>query len=191
MISLVCDDGFQDLLDRSMQENYDADKIKESIENAQKELRRLRRTQEQIENQLNAIDYEDGDALQIEASLNIRLYRVFADIREMESTVVSLQEKAKNAKTLEDTQQGIYDFLKHFNEVYDMMEDIDKRDMFKTFVNYIELFPKGRERKGQWIKAIHLKFPMSIENGKKFRTVCYEAGSGFHTLTDDSGAGGL
>ena len=191
MISLVCDDGFQDLLDRSMQENYDADKIKESIENAQKELRRLRRTQEQIENQLNAIDYEDGDALQIEASLNIRLYRVFADIREMESAVVSLQEKAKNAKTLEDTQQGIYDFLKHFNEVYDMMEDIDKRDMFKTFVNYIELFPKGRERKGQWIKAIHLKFPMSIENGKKFRTVCYEAGSGFHTLTDDSGAGGF
>lgn len=191
MISLVCDDGFQDLLDRSMQENYDADKIKESIENAQKELRRLRRTQEQIENQLNAIDYEDGDALQIEESLNIRLYRVFADIREMESAVVSLQEQAKNAKTLEDTQQGIYDFLKHFNEVYDMMEDIDKRDMFKTFVNYIELFPKGRERKGQWIKAIHLKFPMSIENGKKFRTVCYEAGSGFRTLTDDSGACGF
>ena len=188
MISMVHDDGFQDLMDRSLQENYDADKINENIENAQKELRRLQRAQLQIENQLNAIDYDDDDALQVEESLNIRLHRVFADIRQIEGAIVSLREQVKNAETLAETQQGIYDFLKHFEEFYDLMEDIDRRDMFKSFISHIELYPKGREHKGQWVKSVHLKFPMSMKDGKMFRTVFLDGGSDFRTLTDNRGA---
>ena len=188
---MVHDDGFQDLMDRSLQENYDADKINENIENAQKELRRLQRAQLQIENQLNAIDYDDDDALQVEESLNIRLHRVFADIRQIEGAIVSLREQVKNAETLAETQQGIYDFLKHFEEFYDLMEDIDRRDMFKSFISHIELYPKGREHKGQWVKSVHLKFPMSMKDGKMFRTVFLDGGSDFRTLTDNRGTGSL
>ena len=57
-----------------MRENYDADQIKESIKNIEKELKRLHRTQEQIENQLNAIDYDDDDIICINSMGWLKYY---------------------------------------------------------------------------------------------------------------------
>lgn len=178
IVSLVHDDGFHDLVERSLAEKFDADILAAEIEAAEKELRRLQRLQEQIENQLNAIDYDNRNAAKLEESYNNRLYKVIEDITETEARIEYLSEQMENAQSLEDARAGIYDFLQHFEEIYDMMENVDKRDFLKSFIDSIELYPKERGRKGQWIKTIHFLFPMQQKDGEPCRSVSFAPDSG-------------
>ena len=178
IVSLVHDDGFHDLVERSLAEKFDADILAADIEAAQKEWRRLQRLQEQIENQLNAIDYDSRNAAKLEESYNNRLYKVIEDITETEARIEYLSEQMEHAQSLEDAKAGIYDFLQHFEEIYDMMENVDKRDFLKSFIDSIELYPKEKGRKGQWIKTIHFLFPMQQKDGELCRSVSFAPDSG-------------
>ena len=178
IVSLVHDDGFHDLVERSLTEKFDADILAADIEAAQKEWRRLQRLQEQIENQLNAIDYDSKNAAKLEESYNNRLFKVIEDITETEARIEYLSEQMEHAQSLEDAKAGIYDFLQHFEEIYDMMENVDKRDFLKSFIDSIELYPKEKGRKGQWIKTIHFLFPMQQKDGELCRSVSFAPDSG-------------
>ena len=204
IVSLVHDDGFHDLVERSLAEKFDAEVLAEQIETAEKELRRLQRLQEQIENQLNTIDYESKNATKLEESYNKRLYKVIDDIADVEERIEYLNEQMDEAQTLEDAKAGIYEFLEHFEEIYDMMEDADKRDFLKSFIRSIEVFPKEKRKKGKWIKTIHFYFPMKMEDGEMRNAISFEddddgndgetggnGGGNFPTLEDPRRAGGL
>lgn len=191
IVSLVHDDGFHDLVERSLAEKFDADILAADIAAAEKELRRLQRLQEQIENQLNAIDYDNKNAAKLEDSYNNRLYKVIEDITETEARVEYLTEQMEDAQSLEDAKAGIYDFLEHFEEIYDMMDDADKRDFLKSFISSIEVYPKEGRGKGQWVKTIHFLFPMYQKDGEMYKSVTFEkkdgggdgsGGVGFPTL---------
>jgi len=174
IISLVHDDGFHDLVERSLAEKFDAEVLVEQIETTEKELRRLQRLQEQIENQLNTIDYESKNATKLEESYNKRLYKVIDDITDVEERIEYLNEQMDETQTLEDAKAGIYEFLEHFEEIYDMMEDGDKRDFLKSFIRSIEVFPKEKRKKGKWIKSIHFYFPMKMEDGEMRNAISFE-----------------
>lgn len=178
IVSLVHDDGFHDLVERSLAEKFDADILAADIEAAQKEWRRLQRLQEQIESQLNAIDYDSRNAAKLEESYNNRLYKVIDDITDTEARIEYLSEQMENAQSLEDAKASIYDFLAHFEEIYDMMEDADKQDFLKSFISSIELYPKENGRKGQWIKTIHFLFPMKRKDGELCRSVSFAPDNG-------------
>ena len=121
----------------------------------------------------------------MEASLNGRLLQVLEDIATTEERIVDISERLENAETMQQTKQGIYAFLKHFNAVFDAMEDEDKRAFLKSFIDSIEVYPK--KRNGQLIKMIHFRFPMATKEGKEYSSVFFDDGSGsdFPTLTDD------
>ena len=210
IVSLVHDDGFHDLVERSLAEKFDADILAADIEAAEKELQRLQRLQAHIEQKLNAIDFDAPNADKLEESHNNRLCMVIEDIAEMEARIEYLNEQMENAQSLEDAKAGIYDFLKHFEEIYDMMEDEDKRDFLKSFISSIELYPKEQGKKGQWIKTIHFLFPMQQKDGEMYRSVSFapdsdedskgkkkkgkggkggKGGSGGTDSTDSSGGG--
>lgn len=174
IVSLVHDDGFHDLVERSLAEKFDAEVLAAEIETTNKELRRLQRLQEQIENQLNTIDYDSKNADKLEASYNNRLYKVIEDITDVEGRIEYLNEQMEDAQTLEDAKAGIYEFLEHFEEIYDMMEDGDKRDFLKSFISSIEIFSKEERKKGKWIKSIHFHFPMKMENGEMQKAISFE-----------------
>lgn len=177
IISLVHDDGFHDLVERSLAEKFDAELLTEQIEAAEKELRRLQRLQEQIENKLNTIDYDSKNADKLEESYNNRLFKVIEDITDTEERIEYLNEQMEDAQTLEDAKAGIYEFLEHFEEIYDMMDDADKRDFLKSFIGSIEIFSKEERRKGKWIKSIHFHFPMKMENGEMQSSISFEDGN--------------
>ena len=185
IVALVKDDGFDDLVNKSLNEQLDTDALTNDLEAAGKEMKRLQRLQQHIENQLNSLDYENKNAEKLEASLNGRLLQVLEDIATTEERIVDISERLENAETIQQTKQGIYAFLKHFNAVFDAMEDEDKRAFLKSFIDSIEVYPK--KRNGQLIKMIHFRFPMATKEGKEYSSVFFDDGSGsdFPTLTDD------
>ena len=187
IIQLVHDDGFNDLVNKSLGERFDSEKQEENIAAAEKELKRLARLQLQIENQLNAIDYDNKNALRVEESLNNRLYKVIEDITEVEERISNLTEEMESAQTLADVKRGIYEFLQHFEEMFDKMDGADKRDFLKSFIDSIEVFPKQGRAKGNIIKAIHFSFPMYIKDGVGYNTLYFDRDGGDD---NEGGSGG-
>ena len=199
--SLIHDDGFHDLVERSLAEKFDADVLTEQIESAEKELRRLQMAKQRAEDRLNSIDYAAKNADKLEESYDSQLRAVIDDIGEVECRLADLSEQMEEAETLEDAKAGIYEFLEHFEEIYDMMEDADKRDFLKSFIRSIDVFPKEKRKKGKWIKSIHFYFPMKMEDGEMRNAISFDddddgetggnGGGNFPTLDDPRGAGGL
>lgn len=191
VISVIHNDGFDDLVGRSLREMNEEDKVTQRIASSQKELNRLQRMQQQIENQLNAINYDEQNASRIEESLNNRLRKVFEEVNETESRIKQLSELRKNACILKNKQNDIHTFLENFGDFYDKMEAIDKRDLLKSFIKYIELYPKGRVSKGQWIRNVYFRFPVRGSNGELVQSISFDDDCIFRTATDDGGAGCL
>ena len=209
IVSLVHDDGFHDLVERSLAEKFDAEVLTEQIEAAEKELRRLQIAKQRAETRLNSIDYEDKNADKLEESYDAQLRAVIDDIDEVECRLADLAVQMEDAQTLEDAKAGIYEFLEHFEEIYDMMDDADKRDFLKSFIGSIEVFPKEERKKGKWIKSIEFHFPMKMENGEMQKSISFEedddeddndgnddgsggnGGGNFPTLKDPRRAGGI
>ena len=146
--------------------------------------------QEQIENQLNTIDYDSKNADKLEESYNNRLFKVIEDITDTEERIEYLNEQMEDAQTLEDAKAGIYEFLEHFEEIYDMMDDGDKRDFLKSFIGSIEIFTKEERKKGKWIKSIHFHFPMKMENGEMQKSISFEEDDEDDNGGYDDGSGG-
>lgn len=189
IVALVNDDGFKDLVERSLNQQYDADVLQEDLETAKREQKRLERLQQQIENQLNCIDYDDKNALRTEESLNNRLNKVFDDIAEVESRIETINERIVDAEETVNIKRGIYEFLFAFEVIYDKMPDEDKRDFLRSFIDSVELYPRSTPRKGDGlkIKRINFNFPMIYKDGKEYESIMFVDGDkgDFSTLDDD------
>ena len=209
IVSLVHDDGFHDLVERSLAEKFDADILATDIAVAEKELRRLLKARDKAETERENLDTDDVCYDEMYESCQRGIRNLSIDIKEVEARIEYLNEQMEDAQTLEDAKAGIYDFLEHFEEIYDMMEDVDKRDFLKSFIRTIEIFPKEKRKKGQWIKSIHFYFPMKMENGEMQNSISFEddndeddnggngdgsggnSGGNFPTLDDPRRTGGL
>ena len=186
IVSLVHDDGFHDLVERSLAEKFDADILVTDIAVAEKELRRLLKARDKAETERENLDTDDVCYDEMYESCQRGIRNLSIDIKEVEARIEYLNEQMEDAQTLEDAKAGIYDFLEHFEEIYDMMEDVDKRDFLKSFIRTIEIFPKEKRKKGQWIKSIHFYFPMKMENGEMQNSISFEDDND----EDDNGGNG-
>ena len=136
--------------------------IKELIESEKKEQRRLSGVISRIEAQLNDLDYDDPDALRMEQSLNVRLKNALATQGESMLRMQNLEERLMKASNERIARDSIYDYLEYFEEIYDQLEDKEKKMLMQAMISSIELYPKqGKSKGGQWIKAIHFTLPLS------------------------------
>ena len=62
--------------------------------------------------------------------------------------------------------ESIYEFLLHFDELYSMASEVERKQFMQTFIDRIDIFPERRED-GNWIKNISFKFYVPvIKEGK-------------------------
>ena len=184
--ALVTDDGFNELVDKSLGAELNTDSLMADMEATSKEHKRLVRLQQQIENQLNGIDYDSKSAEKLEQSLNSRLIKVLEDITEAEERLANISDRLENEISMHSVKKDIYMMLKHFSIVYDEMEDEDKKSFLRAIIDSIEVYPKNKA--GHLIKMIHFRFPMVTKDGKEYSSIFFDDGSGsdFPTLTGDS-----
>lgn len=159
IIGLVNNENFSNLLNAKVSEGLDVDKLKQDIEDNKKELRRLEAAQERTEGLLLDLDYTDKSAERREQSLQRRLDSIFEQITDTEERIKYAQERIEHAEQKDNAKASIYDFLEHFQDYYDDMEDIDKKALLCAIIESIELYPKTKQS-GQWIKAVYFNFPL-------------------------------
>ncbi len=171
IIGLVNNENFGNLMHTKLSEGLDVDKLKQDIENSKKELRRLEAAQERTEAFILAIDYTDPKAERQEQSLQRRLDAIFEQMQETEDRIKHALERIENAEHKNNAKQSIYEFLEHFQDYYDELEDIDKKAILCAIIESIELYPKTKQS-GQWIKSVYFNFPM-VYNGEEIISLSF------------------
>lgn len=162
IIDMINDDNFKARINELVGSHVDEDNIRELIESEKKEQRRLSGVISRIEAQLNDLDYDDPAAIGMEQSLNVRLKNALTAQGESMLRMQKLEERLMKASNERIARESIYDYLEYFEEIYDQLEDKEKKMLMQAMISSIELYPKqGKSKGGQWIKAIHFTLPLS------------------------------
>lgn len=165
--SLVNDKNFEKMVDFSLGQKVDIAALESERSRLLKELERLERMQTTLENSLIALDYSEPTAIRMEASLNKRLTKVFSDLDELQEQIDDISQKMEQAVETEAIKGQVYDILKSFDVMFDILDNEDKKSLIKALIESIELYPRTN-CSGQWIKTIHFKFPMWYNDNNEY-----------------------
>ena len=162
VIDMVSQENFRENLFKLLDRQIDRDEILANIETVEKDIRKYTLARTKANNQLLNLDYTSPVADQQEELLNQRLMDAMMAISEAEHKKEALNQRLLEIGNAEAARKSVYDFLSVFKDLYDELTDAEKKETMQAFISSIELYPKDlKARRGQWIKAIHFKFPIS------------------------------
>lgn len=99
---------------------------------------------------------------------------------------VEIEEKIEDAslrrKSIEIeaiTMENIYKILQHFSELYDIINDEEKKELISHLVNEVQIYPEGENETP--LKSIKFNFPV-FQNGREVREIFLERRTNVETL---------
>jgi uncharacterized coiled-coil protein SlyX/ribosomal protein L23 len=109
-----------------------------------------------------------------------RMDNLYDRISDAEDAIEDVNNKITAAYGNHITSQQLYRLLEHFDRVYDKMTDLEKKEFFQNFIDYIEIYPdkKANER---ILKRIHFRFPVYYK-GQSGDTMWLRAENGVETV---------
>lgn len=75
--------------------------------------------------------------------------------------------------------ENIYKILQHFDELYDIISDKEKKELISTLVNEIQIYPEGERELP--LKSMKFNFPV-YQNGKEVREIFLNKQTNVETL---------
>lgn len=80
-----------------------------------------------------------------------------------ESLLIEARAKKKAIEEEKVTGDNIFRILMHFEKLYALMTEAERRDLMQALIAEIHIHPDPKES-GQWLKSIKLKLPIIEEN---------------------------
>ena len=93
--------------------------------------------------------------------LQKRLDAQYDIIEEAENAVEEIRSQIRDLRRDQISSESIYEFLLHFDELYSMASEVERKQFMQTFIDRIDIFPERRED-GNWIKNISFKFYVPV-----------------------------
>ena len=121
--------------------------------------------QRKLEEEMDKLDCLDRHYDRKYESLSRRLDDAFDAIEAAERNIADCEARLESIRKEDHSQKSVYESLRIFNELFDKMDDREKKIFVRGFIESIELNP-GKHIKGSCpIKTIHFKIPVSY-NGE-------------------------
>ena len=119
-----------------------------------------------LEKQMDTLDVTDLHYERKINDLQKRLDTQYDIIDEAENAVEEIRSQIRDLRRDQISSESIYEFLLHFDELYSMSSEMERKQFMQTFIDRIDIFPERRED-GNWIKNISFKFYVPIvKDGK-------------------------
>ncbi len=106
------------------------------------------------------------------------LDKMYDLIDDMEGQLSACKERKKAIEAEKLTGDNIYKILVHFDRLYAVMEEADKRALLTALVKEIQIYEEEQPN-GQWLKSITFLLPaveegreIGLDNDKHVETVC-------------------
>ena len=135
----------------------------ESYEAEMKELRKQLHFQEHLKyklgNELDALDIlADDYDLQYEA-MQTKIDETYDQIEEIEHKISKCKKKMAALKKGIQGTENVKMLLQSFPRLYQEMDCFERREMYRLFINRIDLYPENRPD-GKVVKSITFRFPV-------------------------------
>ena len=100
--------------------------------------------------------------------MTTRLDALYDNIAEIESNIEDVRFRKKAAEEKALTLENIYKILMHFSELYDIMNDEERKELLAELIQEIQIYPEGESDCP--LKSIKFNFPV-FQNGKETEEV--------------------
>lgn len=129
-------------------------------------------TKDKLAQQIDHLAFDDPHYDRKFQDLQDRQNAVYDEIALAESELAETQQRIENVQKNRLSVERIYEYLKHFDKLYDKMSDLEKKEFMNSFIERVEIFPE-KQPDGRILKHIDFKFPVYY-NGQKFDSISWE-----------------
>ena len=127
--------------------------------------------------EIDSLDPDDRHYSRRKSDLDDRLYGMYDKIEELESLLIAARAKKQAIEAEKLTGDNIYKVLIYFDQLYEKMNDREKRQLIEELISEIQIYPE-RQPNGQWLKSIKFRLPIieedmniSLDNEQQVETV--------------------
>ncbi len=161
--SLVSTPRFAAMMQQKISKKIDIDAVGQEISGYEKQLRLALSAKDRLLDEIDELDPSEKHYAKRKKDLADRLDKMYDKIEDIEQQLQTAREKKKSVEAEQLTTQNLYKILLCFDRLYDLMTEIEKRQLLETMVEEIQVFEE-RQPNGRWLKSIKFKLPIIEED---------------------------
>ena len=165
---LVQDEEFAVEIKRRIGVQVDADKIDTELFNYENKLKEVEANKSRLEREIDTLPLGAAHRDRKILDMTTRLDALYDNIAEIESNIEDVRFRKKAAEEKALTLENIYKILMHFSELYDIMNDEERKELLAELIQEIQIYPEGESDCS--LKSIKFNFPV-FQNGKETEEV--------------------
>lgn len=165
---LVQDEEFAVEIKRRIGVQVDTDKIDTELFNYENKLKEVEANKSRLEREIDTLPLGAAHRDRKILDMTTRLDALYDNIAEIESNIEDARFRKKAAEEKALTLENIYKILMHFSELYDIMNDEERKELFAELIQEIQIYPEGESDCP--LKSIKFNFPV-FQNGKEIEEV--------------------
>ncbi|NBH85304.1 recombinase family protein, partial [Lachnospiraceae bacterium] len=144
--------------------SIDISEIEKELQYYKKNLEKLERSKNNLSVDIDNIVESDKHAERKRLDMNKRLNKIYDDIYDVEESIIECEAKMDNIQREKLDRDGIYKMLLAFDDIFDTLNEADKRNLIKSMVSKIDVFSAEEAKERKYVlKSITYAFPMDRE----------------------------
>ncbi len=163
IIKLASNPKFASLMQEKINMKVDTTAIEQELSNYEKQLRQAYSVKSKLAEEIDSLDPDDKHYIKRKADLDDRLYKMYDKIEDIENNLIAARAKKQSIEADKVTSDNIFSILMHFEEMYCLMNEIEKRQLIEALVSEVQIYEE-RQPNGQWIKSIKFRLPIIEED---------------------------
>lgn len=154
---------FENAVQRAFGDQDDIDVAEKKLIDTRKELRDAEFLKDKLGETLDGLNPLSKDYDQKYDQISSKLDAAYDKVEELEKELALAKKRFDSLKKKTDSAVQVKRFLENFRLMYAEMTEEERKEMYQSFVDSIELFPEERAD-GKMVKAISFKFPLVFED---------------------------
>lgn len=163
IIKLASNPKFASMMQEKINMKVDTTAIEQELSNYEKQLRQAYSVKSKLAEEIDSLDPDDKHYIKRKADLDDRLYKMYDKIEDIESNLIAARAKKQSIEAEKVTSDNIFSILMHFEEMYCLMNEIEKRQLIEALISEVQIYEE-RQPNGQWIKSIKFRLPIIEED---------------------------
>ena len=176
---LVKDEHFAAEIKKKIGLQVDTAKIDTEIHNYETKLKEVELNKARLEREIDSLPIDVTYRERKIHDMTLRLDGLYDTIAEIEANIEDARTRKKSVEAEFITMENIYKILEHFNELYDIISDEEKKELIATLVKEIQIYPEGESEMP--LKSMKFNFPV-YKDGKEVREIFLNSDTNVETL---------
>ena len=162
----------------NLQNQATVEQLEERLKQERKELRKEELNNRKLGEQLDALDIMADAYETTYEQILAEIDEGYDRIEEIERKIRSIMRKLESLKQGFKASKNIERMLDHFTKLYEHMSCQERREMYRLFIDHIEVLPETR-KDGKMLKSISFRFSTEygedtlIPEGDKDDDICF------------------